>query len=486
MAYILALNPSILGNATDINGKLISGAAKCASFVDGKCQIDQAAVSHSIVMVAAATGLVAGVLTILMGVIGRFPIGMASGLGLNALVAYTIAPMMTWKAAMGLVVWEGIIITILVFTGFREAVFRAVPPQMRTAISVGIGLFIAFVGLVNAGIVRPGSGTITSLGIDTSLGSWPMMIFIIGLFLMIFLYIRKVKGSILIAVIATTVLAVIVQAIGHLPTQADGTATGWTSNAPAMSGSWSLPDLGLLGNFNMLDGFKHFACTTALDASGACATGYAATGVTAGSMMTGIMLVFSLMLADFFDTVGTVVAVGSEGGMLNEQGEPPHLREVLLVDSLGAVGGGMGSVSSCTSYIESTAGVADGARTGLGSVVTGAAFLVAMFISPVISFVPAEAVAPALVLVGFLMITQVTQIHWDDFENAIPAYIAIILMPFGYSITVGIGAGFISYALLKVFRGKAKHVHPLMWVVAALFVIYFAQGPLNDWISSIS
>jgi AGZA family xanthine/uracil permease-like MFS transporter len=192
------------------------------------------------------------------------------------------------------------------------------------------------------------------------------------------------------------------------------------------------------------------------------------------------------MLADFFDTMGTVVAVGTEGKMLNVAGEPPHLREVLLVDSLGAIGGGLGSVSSSTSYIESTAGVAEGARTGIASVVTGAAFVLAIFISPVIGLVPAEAVAPALVLVGFLMMTQVTDIDWSDFENAIPAFIAIILMPFGYSITVGIGAGFITFVLLKIFKGKAKDVHPLMWVVSVLFVIYFAQGPLNDLIATLA
>jgi AGZA family xanthine/uracil permease-like MFS transporter len=197
------------------------------------------------------------------------------------------------------------------------------------------------------------------------------------------------------------------------------------------------------------------------------------------------MLIFSLLLADFFDTIGTVVAVGAEGGLLDRRGEPPHLREILTVDSLAALAGGVGSVSSNTSYIESTAGVAAGARTGVASLVTGVGFLLATLLSPLINMVPAEAVAPVLVVVGFLMMSQVAEIDWRDLELAIPAFLTIVLMPFTYSITVGIGAGFISWVALKTFRGRARQVHPLMWVVAVLFALYFMQGVLTAAVGRI-
>lgn len=455
MVYILALNPIIVGTQTDINGRLISGMLPS----------DPNAIPMTMGMVAAATALIAALSSILMGVLGRFPLALATGLGINSMAAYVIAPKMTWGSVMGLIVWEGIIITALVVTGFREAVFRAVPKELRIAISVGIGLFIAFIGLCDAGIIRPGAGTITSLGVGGSLLGWPILVFVVGLFLMIFLYSRKVKGSILIAILVMTAIAVIVARVGHIPAMRDDTgaiahATGWASNVPAL-GHFSAPNLGLLLRVDMFGGF-----TTA---SG---------GVTLGSVLTGVLIVFSLMLADFFDTVGTVVAVGAEGQLLDEAGEPPHLREILLADSLAAVMGGLGSTSSNTSYIESSSGVAEGARTGLASVVTGAVFGLAIFLAPVFSMVPAEAVAPALVLVGFLMLTQVAEIPWQDLERGIPAYMTVIFMPFAYSITIGIGVGFISYVLLKVFHGKPKDVHPLMWVTSVLFVVYFMQGLL--------
>ncbi|MFZ2625387.1 MAG: NCS2 family permease [Propionibacterium sp.] len=469
MAYILALNPLIIGTATDSKGNLVSGAAKYSDAA--KQVVDQAAVSHSIAMVAAASALIAGVVTILMGVIGRFPLGLATGLGLNAMVAYVIAPTTTWPRAMGMIAAEGIIITALVLTGFREAVFRAVPRELRVAISVGIGLFITFVGLVDAHVVTPASGTPVQLGLTGSLGTWPVLIFVVGLFVLLFFFIRKIRGSMLIAIIIATVLAMILQALVKVPaTLPDGTVNpkGWALNVPSWPGlsAFQAPDLGLLGRVDIVGAFA------GTDGR-----------FSAASILTTVMLVFSLLLADFFDTVGTVVAVGAEGGLLNKDGEPPHLREILLVDSLAALAGGLGSTSSNTSYIESTAGVAEGARTGLASVVTGILFLAAVFLSPLTNMVPSEAVAPVLVIVGFLMMQQVAQIDWEELTEALPAFVTIVLMPFTYSITVGIGAGFITFVALKVFQGKAKQIHALMWVVSVLFVVYFAQGVITKLIT---
>lgn len=466
MAYIIALNPLIIGTAADVKGNLISGAPK---FTDAAMtQVDGAAVGASIAMVAAVTALIAGLMTILMGVVGRFPIGIAAGLGLNAMLAYVIAPQMTWPQAMGLVVIEGIVITILVLTGFREAVFRAVPRPLRVAISVGIGMFITFVGLVDAGIVRKAAGTPVELGIFGTLRGWPIAIFVIGFVLLLLLQARQVRGSMLISILVATVLAVVVEAIGKFGPAGADNAEGWMLNVPALPESLIVaPDFSLLGRVDLIGAFK---------ADGV---------IAAGAILTATMLVFSLMLADFFDTMGTIVAVGAEGDLLNENGEPEHLREVLIVDSVAAIAGGLGSASSNTSYIESTAGVAEGARTGLASVVTGALFLVAVFLSPIMNIVPSEAVAPVLVFVGYLMMSQVPQIKWNDIEEAVPAFVTIVMMPFTYSITVGIGAGFITYVLLKVFRGKGKEIHGLMWVVGALFTIYFVQGIISDWITQI-
>ena len=453
MAYILALNPLIIGTATDVNGLLLSGLPK----LDAAGEVIGANVATSIAMVAAATALIAGLMTILMGIYGRFPIGLATGLGLNAILAYVLAPQMTWAQAMGLVVWEGVIITILVLTGFRKAVFRAVPRSLRAGISVGIGLFIAFIGLVDAGVVRKAVGTPVELGIGGSLQGWPIGIFLITLGLLVLLFVRHVKGAMLIAILSGTVLSVIIEAVAHIGAHdATDNPAGWMLNVPQFT-AFAAPDLGLIGRVDLFGGFN-----------------------SAGAGLGLVLIVFSLLLADFFDTMGTIVAVGAEGDLLDESGNPPRTQEILLVDSIAAIAGGVGSVSSNTSYIESAAGVGEGARTGLASVVTGAAFLVSLFLAPLVNMVPSEAAAPALFFVGFLMMSQISQVEWDDPEEGIPAFLTLALMPFTYSITVGIGAGFISYALIKLVRGKARQVHPLMWVVAVAFAIYFAQGAISS------
>ncbi|MGM0386049.1 MAG: NCS2 family permease [Actinomycetota bacterium] len=449
MSYIIVLNPLIIGTVGASVGE--------GSFLGGGDVPNLAAV-------AAATALVAGVMSVLMGVIANFPIALAAGLGLNAVVTYSIAflPGMTWPDAMGLVVLEGLIILVLVLTGFRTAVFRAVPRELKTAISVGIGLFIAFIGLVDAGFVRiPASQAVpVELGIAGSVAGWPLVVFVFGLLLAIVLMTRRVKGALLISILSATVLAVIIEAIAKIgPQELDGSnPTGWELNSPAFpeGGIVAAPDFSLLGQFSLFGSIEKIG------------------------ILAVILLVFTLLLADFFDTMGTMVAVGSEAGLLDKEGTPPKSKQILIVDSLGAIAGGAGSVSSNTSYIESAAGVGDGARTGLASVTTGVAFLLATFLSPLVDMVPFEAATPALVVVGFLMVMQVSGIDWRNYEVAIPAFLTIVLMPFTYSITVGMGAGFIAFVILKLAVGKARDIHPLMWGTATLFVVYFGLGPIKD------
>jgi len=443
MAYIVVLNPIILHGefALDIDGKQLGGA-------DGFPEI------------AAATALVAGILTILMGVVANFPLALATGLGLNAFVAYSVANQMTWADAMGLIVIEGVIILVLVLTGFRTAVFHAVPPSLKVAISVGIGLFIALIGFVDAGFAGNGASTPLQLGRvgDGSLSGWPVVVFCFGLVLVIALWVKKVKGAILISIIVATVLAVIIEAIDSQGSSVENPG-GWSLNIPKWPGwgnVFDTPHFGTIGHFNLLGSFDK-----------------------AGVVVT-ILLIFTLLLADFFDTVGTVTAVGSEAGLLDEEGMPPNTERILVVDSVAAAAGGLAGVSSNTSYIESASGVGEGARTGLASVVTGLLFLVTILVSNLIAIIPSEAAVPALVLVGFLMMQQVGEIDWRNVEVALPAFLTIVLMPFTYSITVGIGAGFLAYVLIKLVKGKTAEVPPLLWFIAGVFVIYFAIHPITE------
>ncbi len=440
MAYIVVLNPLIIGTVPDGDGRVLG-----------------------VPQVAAVTALVAAVMTLAMGLVGRYPLAVASGLGLNAFVTFSIAADMSWADAMGLVVLEGLIITVLVLTGLRTAVFHAIPLQLKTAISVGIGLFIALIGFVDAGFVQAGSGVPLQLGSTGSLRGWPSLVFVLGLLLTAVLVVRRVRGAILLGIIATTVLAIVVEAVGDLGAKApDGSnPDGWALNVPTLPDEVvSTPDLALLGDFSLLGSFDRVGVVAAL------------------------LLVFTLMLADFFDTMGTVVGVGAEAGLLDEQGSLPGVERVLLVDSVSAVAGGASSASSATTYIESAAGVGDGARTGLASVVTGALFLVALLFTPLVQVVPFEAASPALVVVGFLLFVQVKDLDLDDWALAVPAFLTIVLMPFTYSITNGIGAGFVSYAVLRAAQGRGREVHPLLWVVAALFLVYFGIDPVEDLLTS--
>ena len=445
MAYIIVLNPLILGFAEDADGNLLGGGT-----------------APNLALIASATALVAGVLTILMGVVANYPLALATGLGLNAFVAFSIASGMSWADAMGLVVLEGLVILVLVLTGFRTAVFRAVPRQLKVAISVGIGLFITLIGLVDAGFVRRTDAppVPVQLGVGGLLQGWPVLVFVLGLLLVITLWVRRVKGAILISIFVTTVLAIIVEAVFEVgPTVlADGSRnpTGWNLNVPALPDRFvELPDFSLLGSFSLFGSFERVGIVTAL------------------------LFVFTLLLADFFDTMGTMTAIGAEAGLLDEKGNPPNTKRILVVDSVAAAAGGAAGVSSNTSYIESASGVGEGARTGLASVVTGVLFLLATVFAPLVEIIPNEAAVPALVLVGFLMMSQVAHIEWTDVEIAIPAFLTIVLMPFTYSISVGIGAGFLGYTMIKIVRGKAAQIHPLMWIVSALFVVYFAIDPIQ-------
>ena len=445
MAYIVLLNPIILTGIPGLSGE--PGAD-----VSGTVLPFQA--------ITATTALIAGVMTILMGVVGRYPFAVATGLGINAIVAVYAATQLSWPEIMGLIVLEGLLIAVLVLTGFRRAVFEAIPPQLKTAIAVGIGFFLTIIGLADAGIIRPGIPLI-SFGVGGQLAGWPILVFIFGLLLMSVLVVRRVKGGLLIGIVATTIVAIIVEAVAEIgPRIVNGEEVnprGWALQVPALPDDVvSSPDLSLIGNFSLFGGFERIG------------------------VLAAVLIVFSLMIADFFDTVGTVTAVGAEGGLLDENRNLPKSQPVLLVDSLAAAAGGAGSVSSNTTYIESAAGVADGARTGLASVATGLLFLVTMFLSPLVLVVPSEAAAPALVIVGALMITQIRHLVWDDLSLVIPAFLTIALMPFTYSITNGIGAGVITFVLLRLAVGRRRDIHPLMWIIAALFLIYFALEPLQQ------
>jgi AGZA family xanthine/uracil permease-like MFS transporter len=437
MAYILVLNPIILSSAEDKFGERLDS-----------------------VQLVTATALVAAVMTIVMGVGGNLPLALAAGLGLNAVVAFQIAPLMSWDDAMGLIVLEGLLICVLVVTGLREAVMYAIPQPLKQAISVGIGLFIAFIGFVDAGFVSriPDAANTTvpvQLGGTGALTGWPILVFCLGVLLTIGLLARKVKGAILISIVAMTVVAVVINEIADIKS--------WGLTTPQVPDDVvASPDFGLLGDFSLFGAFGEVG------------------------VITVVLLVFTLILSDFFDTMGTVVGVTAEAGLLDAEGKVPGLGRVLLIDGAAAAVGGASSASSATTYIESAAGVGEGARTGFANLVTGGLFACALFLTPLLTIVPMQAAAPALVAVGFLMMTQVKHIDWDTYEIAIPAFLTIAVMPFTYSITNGIGAGFVSYVLIKTVLGKAREVHWLLWGTSALFLIYFAIDPIDQLLGAKS
>jgi AGZA family xanthine/uracil permease-like MFS transporter len=450
MAYIVVLNPLILGSfAPD----------------DAAAKPDVLGDILPVPQVAAVTALAAGVMCILFGFFARYPFALATGLGINTLLAVTIAPQVTWPEAMGLVVIDGIVIVVLAVTGLRTAVFNAVPRELKAAIVAGIGMFIAFIGMVDAGFVRrvPDSANTTvpvGLGIDGSIASWPTAIFVFGVVLMSVLVARNIRGGLLIGIVATTVLAIVVEAIADVGPSNEVGPTGWNLNVPTAPDKLvQKPDLELVGNVSLLGGFERI-------------------GVLAASL-----LVFTLVLANFFDAMGTLTGLGREAGLMDKDGNLPKVGKALVAEGTGAIVGGAVSSSSNTVFVESAAGIAEGARTGLANIITGVLFLAAMFLTPLYSVVPIEAAAPALVVVGALMIGQVRDIDFADFRIALPAFLTIVVMPFTFSIANGIGVGFVTWVLIAAFTGRARSTHPLMWVVAILFAVYFAIDPITDAIT---
>lgn len=447
MSYIIVLNPLIIGGAQDSTGNYLGGGEE-----------------PNFAMIAAATSLISGVLTILMGVVGKFPMAVSSSLGLSAFITYGIVvlPGMTWADAMGLVVIEGFILLILVLTGFRSAIFNAVPSPLKVAISVGIGLFIALIGMINAGFIQNSGGTGLELGVGGFVFGWPLLIFLVALFALFAMWSANIRGAILYSIIGATVLAITIESLLSVGprTGDDGEVLneyGWDLNVPTLDKDWiTAPDLSLLGQFNLLGSWESVG------------------------MVAATLLIFTLLLANFFDLLGTMVGVSNTGDIKDDDGEIPYSRRIMVADALGTMGGGAGGTSVNSGFIESTVGVSDGARTGLANMVTGVLFLATIVLAPLAELIPTEAASATLILVGFLMMQQITRIDWKDVEIAIPAFMTLVMMPFSYSITNGIGAGFITYVLVKVLRGKFREVHPLMYVTAALFVLYFVSGPIQD------
>jgi adenine/guanine/hypoxanthine permease len=425
MAYILFLNPFILGLVTDRAGVTLDAA-----------------------QVLSVTALVAGVATLAMGVFANYPFALAAGLGLNGFVAFTLVGTLglSWPEAMGVIVLEGAIITVLVITNIREMIMNAIPVDLKRAIGIGIGMFIALIGLVNGGIVVLGTEA-APVTLNADLSSLKILVFVVGLVLAAVLVTRRVRGGLLISIIASTLLAIAInQGFGH--------SAIWPTGVAHIPDTWvSSPHLDLLGHFS----FGFFSVL-----------GWATT----------IAAVLAVMLSDFFDTIGTVTALGTEAGLVDEQSRLPGVKRVLLVDSLAAAAGGAASASSNTTYIESASGIAEGGRTGLTSVVAGGLFLVCLLLSSIAGVIPSEATAPILVVVGFFMMQGIVDIDWRDPAIGIPAFLTIALMPFTYSITNGVGAGILSYTMIRLVQGRVRDVHVLTFVVAAIFAWYFFHGLL--------
>ncbi|SPF04188.1 NCS2 family permease [Streptomyces sp. MA5143a] len=433
MAYIIVLNPIILSSAKDMYGH----------------QLDYG-------QLVTATALTAAFTTLLMGVIGNVPIALAAGLGVNTVVALQLAPRMSWPDAMGMVVLAGFVVMLLVATGLRERVMNAVPLGLRKGISIGIGLFIMLIGLVDSGFVTriPDVAKTTvplQLGATGHLDGWPVLVFVLGALLTLALIVRKVPGAILISIVTMTLLAVIIEAIAKLPAGSWGLTTPkWPGNPVAG------PDFGLLGEVSLFGGFGKVG------------------------MLTGVLFVFTVLLSCFFDAMGTIMGVGDEAKLTDADGQMPGINKVLFVDGIAVAAGGASSSSATTCFVESTAGVGEGARTGFANVVTGALFGLALFLTPVATMVPSQAATPALLAVGFLILAgSVREIDWADYTIAVPAFVTMVMMPFTYSITNGIGMGFITFVVLRLAVGRGRDVPVPMYVVAAVFGFYYLMPALG-------
>lgn len=434
MAYIVVLNPIILGAGQDKFGHHLDNG-----------------------QLVTATALMAGLSTLLMGVIGNVPIAVAAGLGINAVVSLQLAPKMSWPDAMGMVVLAGLVLMILVASGLRQRVMDAIPNGLRRAIAIGIGLFISLVGLVDAGFVsrNPDAAHTTvplALGQGGQLQGWPVLVFVVGLALMFLLTVRKTKGAILIGMVVMAGVAIVINSVARIPDASWGLAV---PNVPdSIVGA---PDFGLVGQISLFGGFKEVG------------------------LLTGCLFVFTVLLSGFFDAMGTIIGVGEEAGLTDKDGNLPGMGRILMVDGIAVAAGGVGSASANTCFVESTAGVGEGARTGLANVVTGGLFLLALVFTPLATVVPSQAATPALLVVGFLIMSaNVRDIDWSDFTIAIPAFLTVISMPFTYSITNGIGMGVLAFILLRSATGRFKEIPWLLNAVGLCFLVYFLLNPIEQ------
>ncbi|MCG5432575.1 NCS2 family permease [Mycobacterium sp. MYCO198283] len=437
MAYIIVLNPIILAGKPDVDGN----------------ELDFAQVS-------AVTSLAAGALTIVFGLVARLPFAFAAGLGINSFLASSVVGSLSWPEAMGLVAIDGLIIVALAVTGLRKLIFDAVPMPLKLAITAGIGLFILFIGLIDAGFVGSTGLPSPPVGLGKeglgSISTVPALIFVLTLLGTAILVARRVRGGILIGLVAGTVVAVVIEASWHLGSAQDNPG-GWGLSVPALDGSpFALPDLSLVGAVS-LDSFGRIG------------------------VLAAVMLVFTLVFTNFFDAMGTFTGLSRQAGLADEHGDFPRLRSALVVEGAGAAVGGASSASSNTVFIESGAGIGEGARTGLANVVTGVLFLAATFLTPLAKIVPSEVAAAALVIVGVMMASHLREIDFGDFSVALPVVLTVAVMPLSYSIANGIGVGFISWAVIRTASGKAREVSPLLWIVAVGFLLYFSRG----WIDSL-
>lgn len=428
MAYILLLNPLILGGK-DVDGNLLSQPG-----------------------LITATALAAAATTLLMGFVGKVPLALAAGLSVSGVLSSQVAPEMTWPQAMGMCVMYGLVICLLVVTGLRELIMNAIPLPLKHGITMGIGLFIALIGLYKAGFVGKGTSTPVSLGATGELAGWPVLIFAVTLLLIFMLQARNIPGAILIGIVVGTVVAIVINKA------ADVDPKIWSSGPPELKGSAvSSPDFSLFGDVQF--------------------GGWGDVGA-----MTVGFIVFTLVLAGFFDAMATIIGVGTEAKLADDKGRMPGLSKALFIDGAGGAIGGVAGGSGQTVFVESATGVGEGARTGLASVVTGLFFAACLFFTPLTAIVPAEVASAALVVIGAMMMQNARHVDWSDRAVAIPVFLTVVLMPFTYTITTGVAAGVISWVAIKVAQGRAREVGAFMWGLTAIFIVYFALHPLESWL----
>ncbi|MGW1625087.1 NCS2 family permease [Streptomyces sp. NPDC002172] len=429
MAYILLLNPLIL-----------SGKDAAGDTLGQKALIT-------------ATAFAAAFTTLLMGFVGKVPLALAAGLSVSGVLSSQVAPQMTWPQAMGMCVMYGVVIMLLVVTGLREMIMNAIPLALKHGITMGIGLFIALIGFYKSGFVHQGKATPVTLGPAGELAGWPVLLFAGTLLLIFMLQARNVPGAILIGIVSGTVVAAALNGLGVIdPKQ-------WASGAaPELHGSAvSMPDFSLFGHVEF--------------------GGWGRVGA-----MTVAMIVFTLVLAGFFDAMATIIGVGTEAKLADDKGRMPGLSKALFIDGAGGAIGGIAGGSGQTVFIESATGVGEGARTGLASVVTGLFFAACLFFTPLTAIVPQEVASAALVVIGAMMLMNARHVDWADRATAVPVFLTVVLMPFTYTITSGVAAGVISYTAIKAAQGRAREIGAFMWGLTGIFLVYFALNPIESWL----